>query len=302
MNTSFSRMLQFWPPRTIFGSFPLIKSKIEKLKKQQRYKFAIKMPFRRTVSLTSTSSGSTSTASAPSSRSNANKKRPPVFPKRLYEMLENAERDGYAHVISWMPDGKSFKIHGDGNETDEQAFVEVLKRTFNQTRFKSFLRQLQLYGFDRTYKGPNRGECRHKLFVRGRRDLLHKKSIDDFQRTANEGSIRSPKPQMPEVASSMPMPPQVPSCSSFGRTASGSSTCSYFETSVIPTKLYNLVLPESDNSVKASEDDDELSLAIRCQKPIKNHTQEEDDVLSIHSSEEVPSWSGVELKILQCAL
>ena len=71
------------------------------------------------------------------------RKRPPVFPTRLYSMLENAEKEGYDHLIRWSSDGKSFKIQDSWNH---KAIVAILKQNFNQTRFKSFLRQLQVYG------------------------------------------------------------------------------------------------------------------------------------------------------------
>ena len=111
-------------------------------------------------------------------------KRIPVFPQRLYDMLEQAEERGYDHVFSWMPDGKSFKIHlnGAGDPESEKIIVKVLKsNNFHQTKFRSFLRQLNQYGFERTHRGPRKGECRHDFFVRGCRDLLEDKSIDDFQ-------------------------------------------------------------------------------------------------------------------------
>ncbi len=104
-------------------------------------------------------------------------KRPPVFPQRLHEMLDNAQHLGYSHIVSWMPDGTSFKIH------DEMAAVDILKKYFKQTRLKSFFRQLQLYGFARTCKGPRRGECKHELFVRGKRDMTYLRAIDDFEVT-----------------------------------------------------------------------------------------------------------------------
>jgi hypothetical protein len=112
-------------------------------------------------------------------------KRIPVFPQRLYDMLEQAEERGYDHIISWMPDGKSFKIHLNGirDAKSEQTIVKVLKsNNFQQTKFRSFLRQLNQYDFVRIHKGPRKGECRHDLFVRGRRDLLDDKSIEDFQK------------------------------------------------------------------------------------------------------------------------
>jgi len=117
------------------------------------------------------------------------KKRSPVFPKRLYDMLENAEKDGYDQIISWLPDGSGFKIHKDTiqwSKADENEIVHILKKVFNQSRYKSFLRQLQLYGFERQLKGKRRGEFKHIMFVRGQRDLLNKKSIEDFQVAASE--------------------------------------------------------------------------------------------------------------------
>lgn len=260
----------------------------------------------------------TSSGPTPSRGGRTNKKRPPVFPKRLYDMLENAERDGYSHIISWMPDGKSFKIHADGSqdEEDEKAIVEILKRTFNQTRFKSFLRQLQLYGFERTYKGPHRGECKHEMFVRGRRDLLHKKSIEDFQRKANDKSIKSPKSvrnifpysaTTPLEVTSMPQNDSIdttrimPLCQPLARVVSGcdrENGCNYFETSVIPTKLTNLVLPESDKSVTKVEDEEDVNIF----SSVSGQQQRRQSVIPFHKGENVPHWTGLELQILRYAL
>ena len=133
------------------------------------------------------------------------KKRPPVFPARLYDLLENAEAEGYDHLIRWTPDGQSFKIQDNGKD---KAIVAILKRNFNQTRFKSFLRQLQLYGFERRFKGQSRGECSHPMFIRGRKDLLYKKSIEEFQDAANDTAPTSP------VSSRSSTPTSCPSSSS----------------------------------------------------------------------------------------
>lgn len=228
-------------------------------------------------------------------------------------MLENAERDGYSHIISWMPDGKSFKIHADGslNEEDEKAIVQVLKRTFNQTRFKSFLRQLQLYGFERIYKGPHKGECKHKFFVRGRRDLFHKKSIEDFQRKANESILRPNTSEDIFEASgqtvdtfttlaAVPMCKPLPRLVSEGNACSG---CSYRATATIPTKLFNLILAESDNNAEQIEDDDNV-ISLPTVHPHLNREKPErrGSLISIDSDEDMPySWTGMELHILRSA-
>jgi hypothetical protein len=144
------------------------------------------------------------------SKPKRSKKRPPVFPARLYDLLENAENEGYDHLIRWTPDGQSFKIHDNGKD---KAIVAILKRNFNQTRFKSFLRQLQLYGFERRFKGQSRGECSHPMFVRGRKDLLYKKSIEEFQDAANDTAAKptscpssTPAPDESSSSSYVPVP------------------------------------------------------------------------------------------------
>jgi hypothetical protein len=42
------------------------------------------------------------------------------FPLKLHLTLEQIERDGLAHIISWLPHGRSFKIH------DSQLFLQVI--------------------------------------------------------------------------------------------------------------------------------------------------------------------------------
>jgi hypothetical protein len=78
----------------------------------------------------------------------------------LRRMLEQAEECGYQDVVSWLPEGKSFKIH------DPEGMISVLCMYFKQTRYKSFLRQIQNYGFHRVTRGPRKGVCTHELFIR----------------------------------------------------------------------------------------------------------------------------------------
>ena len=89
------------------------------------------------------------------------------FPWKLYEMLERADEDDFASRVSWMPGDSSFKVH------DTDNFVkEVMPRFFKQTKYKSFQRQLNLYGFIRVDSGANKGGYRHPNFKKGRKDLL----------------------------------------------------------------------------------------------------------------------------------
>ena len=75
------------------------------------------------------------------------------FPVKLHKIVERCEIDGYSDIISWMPHGRSFKIH------KRDAFVaKVMPRYIYITKFTSFIRQLTLYGFHKYRKvGADKG-------------------------------------------------------------------------------------------------------------------------------------------------
>lgn len=79
------------------------------------------------------------------------------FPRKLHSMLEAASQKNFEHVVSWQPGGKSFKVHNPKRFT-----AEIMKTYFNQTKYKSFQRQLNIYGFERFHHGPNKGGYKHK--------------------------------------------------------------------------------------------------------------------------------------------
>jgi hypothetical protein len=45
------------------------------------------------------------------------------FPVKLHAVLEQVEADGFGHVVSWMPHGRSFVIH------DSKEFVDRIMPT-----------------------------------------------------------------------------------------------------------------------------------------------------------------------------
>jgi hypothetical protein len=90
-----------------------------------------------------------------------------TFPGKLYRLMAHAEMVGDTHIVSFTPDGLSFKIH------DTVAFMkDVSSNYFHQSQFLSFARQLNLYGFERILIGPNFGAYAHPSFQRGRPELL----------------------------------------------------------------------------------------------------------------------------------
>jgi hypothetical protein len=118
-----------------------------------------------------------------------------TFPWKLHKMLELAEDEEFEGIVSWLPGGKSFKVH------DAKSFVQnIMPNFFQQSKYKSFQRQckydggilkidcnfvvtsisdylillfmtpfssVNLWGFKRLTKGPGKGGyTRFEYFVR----------------------------------------------------------------------------------------------------------------------------------------
>jgi hypothetical protein len=77
-----------------------------------------------------------------------------LFPWALHSLLDDAEKEGFDCTISWKPSGMAFKVHN-----RERFMNEVLPRYFRQTKFKSFVRQLNLWGFSCIDQAPDKGSC-----------------------------------------------------------------------------------------------------------------------------------------------
>jgi len=108
------------------------------------------------------------------------------FPTNLHDLLDEAEQENHSHIVSWCAQGQAFQFHYD----DVLVVPSLLARyfTFRPTKFKSFLHQLQAYGFHRTSRAniTNRQQqggsghtdtggvvivMSHPLFIRGKRSL-----------------------------------------------------------------------------------------------------------------------------------
>jgi hypothetical protein len=75
----------------------------------------------------------------------------------------------YNEIITWLPDGKSFTI------VRPKAFVtDILMIHFKQAKYSSFTRKLHRWGFQRHLRGEEAGAFFHKLFQRGRLDMVEK--------------------------------------------------------------------------------------------------------------------------------
>ncbi len=93
------------------------------------------------------------------------------FPFKLHQLLEDASREGNENIVSWNTDGKGFKIHSKG-----EFEMQISRRYFSSLagpKFRSFQRQLAIYGFKRK-KDPSFPDCGaycHPLFIRGQPGL-----------------------------------------------------------------------------------------------------------------------------------
>jgi hypothetical protein len=77
--------------------------------------------------------------------------------------MEVLDRPDMEAIITWMPHGRAFVVL-----QPQQLRDNVLPRFFKQTKFMSFTRQLNLWGFKRITKGDDSGAYYHELFLRGR--------------------------------------------------------------------------------------------------------------------------------------
>lgn len=80
------------------------------------------------------------------------------FPFALHRLLDEAEKDGDLDIVSWRPSGTAFQVH-----KRDQFMKKILPKYFKQSKFKSFVRQLNLWGYTIIDKGPDKGSC--KCFV-----------------------------------------------------------------------------------------------------------------------------------------
>jgi len=89
----------------------------------------------------------------------------PTFPAKLFAILS---RPDLADIISWMPHGRSWKVH-----KPREFEIKVIPSYFDHAKFSSFIRQANGWGFKRvTTKGTDRNSHYHELFLRGMPHLI----------------------------------------------------------------------------------------------------------------------------------
>ena len=75
------------------------------------------------------------------------------FPEVLYRLLDDVDSQGWQDIVSFLPHGRAFRVH------NKHLFLDQLLPQYfvGQTKWSSFCRQLNIYGFLRVSSGPDYG-------------------------------------------------------------------------------------------------------------------------------------------------
>jgi len=125
-----------------------------------------------------------STMTDDSAKWNSNRRRGPspssTFPAKLFQILSNPE---FSHIITWMPHGRSWRV------LQPKVFSEVVSPKYfsHQSKYSSFMRQVNGWGFKRITRGPDRNSYYHELFVRDNPELAWTMSRRGSSSSKNSG-------------------------------------------------------------------------------------------------------------------
>ncbi|CAD8208509.1 unnamed protein product [Paramecium octaurelia] len=122
----------------------------------------------------------------------------PAFLLKTYEIIDNPSNQD---VISWNEEGNAFIV----KKVNEFSDV-ILPRSFKHSNFASFVRQLNMYDFHKTRHDNNENEFKHKLFQRGKKELLSqikRKTNDQKEQNSltliKTDVVRNGNQEIPEV-------------------------------------------------------------------------------------------------------
>lgn len=85
--------------------------------------------------------------------------RVPNFPAKMHSILS---RPDLADIICWMPHGRSWRVL-----KPREFEIKVIPTYFEHSKFSSFIRQANGWGFRRVTQGRDRNSYYHPMFLRG---------------------------------------------------------------------------------------------------------------------------------------
>mmetsp|Transcript_31622 Transcript_31622/g.63871 ORF Transcript_31622/g.63871 Transcript_31622/m.63871 type:complete len:369 (+) Transcript_31622:122-1228(+) len=111
-----------------------------------------------------------------------------TFPFKLYHTIEWASDSEFSSALSWSPSGNAFVVH------DREVVVEhIIPKFFDHKKWRSFTRQLNLWGFKRELRGPDTEGERyyHQFFNRGKLDELQLIQRTEIKRRSSKKQLSS---------------------------------------------------------------------------------------------------------------
>jgi HSF-type DNA-binding len=81
------------------------------------------------------------------------------FPAKLHAILGQPD---LAEIIDWLPHGRSWRVL-----KPRDFETKIIPRFFEHSKFSSFIRQANGWGFRRITQGPDRNSYYHEKFLRG---------------------------------------------------------------------------------------------------------------------------------------
>ena len=190
----------------------------------------------------------------------------PLFPWNLHETLEDNKDDT---IVTWIPrqdeDGVSlppneFKI------LNQDAFVNcLLKKNFQQTKFKSFQRQLNLWGFERTKNGG----YTNQFFVKGKKSLCQYMTRKQRSKTSAKKTTQSNKKKTTDAKKKIDTKKQI-NAPRMTISSSSSPLDQVFMSEPIPGPLPALVSQVSDFSISSKADEIDTPEPVAYAYPVYN--------------------------------
>ena len=156
---------------------------------------------------------------SPCEATNTGRRRGPspssTFPVKLHKLLSCSE---FSHIITWMPHGRSWRV------LEPKLFEEIVMPKYfaQQSKYSSFTRQVNGWGFNRITQGrDNKCYC-HPLFKESMPHLtrkmkrqstpISKRAINNVTIThSNVDSVEDAKPYSSDVSDYRPQPQDIPS-------------------------------------------------------------------------------------------
>jgi hypothetical protein len=174
------------------------------------------------------------------------------FPWKLHEMLDNADVEGFSDIVSWLPadSTNSFKVH------QPAVFVEgIMPRYFKKIQFKSFQRQLNMWGFERIKGGAGKGGYKDPNFIRGMPSLCCAMKREKIKGTSTHPLVASKgHPRVPSPLETVQIPNYLNSCI-LDRENAQEAWYRIHESSLLQFARQVLCLPNSSSAEIFSSDD-----------------------------------------------